>query len=560
VRAATDVRRAGPLAVVGVVVNGLGVVVTVALARLLHTRQYGALVQLFGLFLVLQMPGSALLVGVVRRVTGWESAGQGDRTGPWAGRMRRLGGAGVAGAVVVALAVKGTVAHALSQRDSAPVAFIVVAGAAWAVLCLERGLLQSRLAYPALAANLAVEAAVRTVVVVGAVAAGAGVAGATAGVLASVVVAVAHGRLAERRLARARPAPVVAAGTGAPGSGRAVVVSPEAGAAGAGGALAAAAGTSATGADRAPALAAETSAADAGRGPALTVETSAADAGRGAALTAETTAADAGPALAAEVSPSATGPDRASVAAVTAGTSAAGVDLPPVAPPAAGTSTAGPDRAPVVTPAPAAGGAGAGRALAADVTTALVALALLGVLQSLDVILVGRQAPAASGDYAAVSVASKALVFLAIVLSGYLLPEAASRHHRGQRALRPLAASVGLVLVPAAVLVGIGAVAARPFLTVFFGRRLADASAALAPLAVAMTFLAITVLCTHYLLGVGRRRVVAVLLIGAAGTAAAVAGAHGHPVGAARADLAGQAAVALAAITLVARARPVAST
>ena len=51
----------------GLIANGLNVVATVAVARLLTTNQYGGVAQLLGLYFVLSMPGSALLVSVVRR-------------------------------------------------------------------------------------------------------------------------------------------------------------------------------------------------------------------------------------------------------------------------------------------------------------------------------------------------------------------------------------------------------------------------------------------------------------------------------------------------------------
>ena len=67
------------------------------------------------------------------------------------------------------------------------------------------------------------------------------------------------------------------------------------------------------------------------------------------------------------------------------------------------------------------------RKLMADVSAAFVGLALLGLLQNVDVILLGRLEHANVGPYAAISVASKALVFGALALGAYLLPEATIR-------------------------------------------------------------------------------------------------------------------------------------
>src|SRR5437899_935293 len=91
-----SLRRAGPLAFAGVAANAANVIVTVTIAHLLNARDYGSLGQLLVLFLVLSMPGSALLVAVVRRVTAWSMAGQADRIKPWASSVRRWGLLGLA--------------------------------------------------------------------------------------------------------------------------------------------------------------------------------------------------------------------------------------------------------------------------------------------------------------------------------------------------------------------------------------------------------------------------------------------------------------------------------
>ena len=73
-----------------------------------------------------------------------------------------------------------------------------------------------------------------------------------------------------------------------------------------------------------------------------------------------------------------------------------------------------------------------------DVGTALAALALLALLQNLDVVVLGREEPGNAGAYAAISVACKALVLASFVLAGFLLPEAAARRQLGQHALHQL--------------------------------------------------------------------------------------------------------------------------
>ena len=192
--------------------------------------------------------------------------------------------------------------------------------------------------------------------------------------------------------------------------------------------------------------------------------------------------------------------------------------------------------------------------MALDLSTAIAALALLACLQSVDVVILGRQAPGNAGAYAAISVACKALVFLAIALAGYLLPEAVTRWHRGGHALGPLAIAAGLVSIPGAVLLVITLVAPKLLLRTVFGPDLTGAAPAFSTLCLAMGCLAAAVLLTNYLLGIGRRSVVLVLFVALAGVGILVVRAHGDPVGTARAELAGQASLVAGLGLLVAHA------
>jgi O-antigen/teichoic acid export membrane protein len=85
----------------------------------------------------------------------------------------------------------------------------------------------------------------------------------------------------------------------------------------------------------------------------------------------------------------------------------------------------------------------------------------------------------------------------------------------------------------------------RVVLRLAFGGDKTHAAAAFAPLALGMGCLAVSVLCTHYLLGVGERRVVAVLAGGVAVLGAALLAANGHAVPTARAELLCQGSVCL---------------
>ncbi len=410
-------RGAGPIALAGLFANVANVGVTLLVARLLTTRGYGAYAQLIAIFFVLSMPGSALLVGVVRRITAWERQGQAFRVAGWAYRTRRRALVLVAGWTVLAVLLRGPLADQLSLPGPAGLAETLAAGAFWGVLCVDRGLLQARHAYPSLAGNLLVEGLFRGALTVLLVGIGLGVGGAATAVLISVVLAELHALYTLRRRT----------------------------------------------------------------GPGDAVE-------------------------------------------------------------------------PVAEPEPAPTGAPKSRerrSLATDVGTALAALALLALLQNLDVVVLGREAPGNAGAYAAISVACKALVLASFVLAGFLLPEAAARRQLGQHALHQLGVTLSILAVPAAVLLALSFAMPKTVLSIAFGERLTAAAPAFGLLAAAMTCLAATVLLSHYLLAVGRTVVVPLLAVGAVGTAILLVRAGGDPEQTARADLLGQVVVMLVAGVLV---------
>ena len=408
---APTLRRAGPLALAGVAANGANVIVTVVIAHLLSSRAYGSLTQLIALFLVLNMPGSALLVAVVRRVASWNATAQQDRVKAWIATVRRRGLIVLAVWSVIAIVGRGWLATRLGLPTPSGVSEVLIAGGAWALLSVERGLIQSHRSYGRLAANLGVEALVRTVATVGLVAAGWGVEGAALAFVAAMAAALAHARVAQRGLDTTQSIDPLTASALVPGRHR----------------------------------------------------------------------------------------------------------------------------------------------LGVDLATALGALGLIAVLQNLDVLFVGRENPRLVGSYGAISVASKAVVFGAIVLCGYLLPEAVLRSHRGDHALHQLAVAAGLVAMPVAGLTLVAWAAPTPLLRLAFGSDKVHAAPAFATLALAMGGLAVTVLCTHYLLGVGNRRVIAVLAAGAAALVVTLTLAHGRPVSTARGELTVQAGLAIVLVALVLR-------
>ena len=332
--------QAGPLAIAGVVANGASVVLTIALARLLSPHGYGVLNQLTGLFLIISMPGSAVVVAVVRRVTIWHEDGSGHLVRRWAGRVHRQCTLLVVLWAAVVFASRHWVALLLNQRSGIGIAAILTAAAFFMLLSLDRGLLQARRGYSPLAVNLVVEIGVRLVAVLILVLAGFGPSGAAVGVLIGEVVAALHARYAAVR------------------------------AWGGGG-----------------------------------VPRPWATAGWRAALR----------------------PDRVLGAATT-------------------------ER----------------RQVAIDLIVAWVSLSMVAVLQNIDVLVVGRDNPSHSGAYAAVSVTSKAIVFGAIVLGGYLLPEAAIRWREGGHALRQLAVVLVLLAVPSVVLLGVALLAPEKLLATVY--------------------------------------------------------------------------------------------
>jgi O-antigen/teichoic acid export membrane protein len=411
----TGILQAGPLAIAGVVANGASVILTVAVARLLSPHSYGVLNQLTGLFLILSMPGSAVVVAVVRRVTMWHEDGSGHLVRQWAARVHRQGALLLLLWIVIAFVSRHGVALLLNQQSGIGIAAILAAAGFFVLVSVDRGLLQAHRSYGPLAVNLVVEASVRVIVVVVLVAAGFGPSGAAVGVLIGEVAATAHARWASVRAwsgGRA-PRPWVAAGW---------------------------------------------------------------------------------------------------VAALR------------------------PD--PVL-----AGGSTERRTVALDLAVASISLSMVAVLQNIDVLVVGRDNPTHSGAYAAVSVTSKAIVFGAVVLGGYLLPEAAIRWRQGGHALRQLAVVLVLLAVPSLLLLAVALAAPQVLLEVVFHHDYTAASDALAPLVVAMIMLSVSVVLTMYLLAVGRRWVAGVLAGGAGVLTLAVLSVHGAPRATALVDLGVQATV-----------------
>jgi O-antigen/teichoic acid export membrane protein len=143
--------------------------------------------------------------------------------------------------------------------------------------------------------------------------------------------------------------------------------------------------------------------------------------------------------------------------------------------------------------------------LVGDAWPAVVGLFLIAILQNVDVIMVKRQIGGdAAGAYAAAAVAAKAVVWVAIGIGLYLLPEAtrAARHGEDPRPVLARAlAVVGAVAVP---MLLVYALFPETVLRLAFGPETVVASDALFVLGLAMTLLAVGYLGVQYMLALGR--------------------------------------------------------
>jgi O-antigen/teichoic acid export membrane protein len=145
------------------------------------------------------------------------------------------------------------------------------------------------------------------------------------------------------------------------------------------------------------------------------------------------------------------------------------------------------------------------RDLLAGAWIPVIGLTLLLGLQELHVIIVKHEASSdAAGSYAVAAVAAKAIVWIAVGLGMYLLPEAARRGKTGMDARPILLRTLGLIAAAGVPMVLIYAFAGKPLLGAVFGDDLTEASGALPWLGLAMTLLACAYLSVQYLLAMGR--------------------------------------------------------
>ena len=143
--------------------------------------------------------------------------------------------------------------------------------------------------------------------------------------------------------------------------------------------------------------------------------------------------------------------------------------------------------------------------LVAGAWPAVIGLFLIAVLQNVDVIMVKRQIGGdEAGAYAAAAVAAKAVVWVAIGIGLYLLPEATRAARHGEDPRPVLMRALGVVAAVAVPMLFVYAVAPATVLRLAFGPDTVVAADALFVLGCAMTLLAVGYLGVQYSLALGR--------------------------------------------------------
>jgi O-antigen/teichoic acid export membrane protein len=152
------------------------------------------------------------------------------------------------------------------------------------------------------------------------------------------------------------------------------------------------------------------------------------------------------------------------------------------------------------------------RELLAGAGVPVMSLTLLLALQELHIIIVKHEAPDdAASSYAVAAVAGKAIMWIAIGLGLYLLPEATRRARSGEDARPILLRTLALIAAVAVPMLLVYTVAGEPLLRIVFGKDLTDASDALPFLGLAMSLLACSYLSVQYLLAMGKASFLVVL-------------------------------------------------
>lgn len=147
------------------------------------------------------------------------------------------------------------------------------------------------------------------------------------------------------------------------------------------------------------------------------------------------------------------------------------------------------------------------RALTLSSQSAIVGLALIAILQNIDVIVAQHRLEGdLAGTYAAAAVAAKVVVWVAIGIGFYLLPEAARKHAANEDARPVLLKALGLTGAVAAPCLMIYAFFPELLLRLAFGPKYEEGARALFELGGAMALLSVCYLAVQLLLALRETR------------------------------------------------------
>jgi O-antigen/teichoic acid export membrane protein len=137
--------------------------------------------------------------------------------------------------------------------------------------------------------------------------------------------------------------------------------------------------------------------------------------------------------------------------------------------------------------------------------TPIAALAILAVLQNIDIIAAKHRFDSKTAtSYAAVAVAAKVLIWIAIGAGFYLVPEVSRRRAEGEDTRPVLIKTLAIIFLAAVPCLIIYAFASHLLISLVFGEAKAGASDSLLPLGAAFTVLACTYLAVQYMLALKR--------------------------------------------------------
>ena len=195
------------------------------------------------------------------------------------------------------------------------------------------------------------------------------------------------------------------------------------------------------------------------------------------------------------------------------------------------------------------------RALALDAALPIAALTLVAALQNVDVIMAKHAlSEDAAGIYAATTVAAKAVVWIAIGLGMWVLPEATRRAAEGRDPRGVLVRALAVIAVVSAGALAVFAAVPGLLLRTAFGAEFEDGDTILFALGAAYALLAASYLGVQFLLGLRRRVFMVVLALAAIAEPILLAGTS-DPERFATVVLAVQAAAALAVLGAAATVR-----